>query len=85
VADAEGSVTALAGGEPISNDDLLALDVDILVPAALGGVIHGGNARDVRARLIIEGANAPVTPAADEVLDEQGVTVVPTSWRMPAA
>jgi glutamate dehydrogenase (NAD(P)+) len=75
--EAEGSVTALQGAEPISNDELLALDVDILVPAALGSVIHGGNASDVRAGLIIEGANAPVTPAADALLFEQGVTVVP--------
>jgi glutamate dehydrogenase (NAD(P)+) len=74
---ADGSVVALPGVERITNDELLALEVDVLVPAALGGVIHGRNARDVRAKLIVEGANAPVTPAADEVLDERGVRVVP--------
>jgi glutamate dehydrogenase (NAD(P)+) len=74
---AEGSVVALDGVERISNDDLLALDVDILVPAALGGVITAANARDVRARMVVEGANAPVTPAADAILEERGVQVVP--------
>jgi glutamate dehydrogenase (NAD(P)+) len=73
----DGSVVALSGGERISNDDLLALDVDVLVPAALGGVIHDGNAHAVQARLVIEGANAPVTPSADAVLEEKGVQVMP--------
>jgi len=71
------SVTTVEGAEPISNDDLLTLDVDILVPAALGGVLHRWNARNVRARLVVEGANAPTTPAADALLEERGVTVVP--------
>ncbi|HEX2187328.1 MAG TPA: Glu/Leu/Phe/Val dehydrogenase dimerization domain-containing protein [Longimicrobiaceae bacterium] len=74
---AEGSVTALEGVERISNEELLTLDVDVLVPAALGGVIHGGNAGSVRARMVVEGANAPVTPAADDVLTAAGVTVLP--------
>jgi glutamate dehydrogenase (NAD(P)+) len=72
-----GSVVGTDGVERISNADLLALDVDVLVPAALGHVIHGGNARDVRARLIVEGANAPVTPVADEILAERSIPVVP--------
>ena len=50
---------------------------DVLVPAALGGVIHERNAADVRARLILEGANHPLTPEADELLLEKGTTVVP--------
>jgi glutamate dehydrogenase (NAD(P)+) len=75
--EADGSVTAMSAVERISNEELLALDVDVLVPAALGDVVHGGNARDIRARLIIEGANAPVTPAADRILEENGVVVVP--------
>jgi glutamate dehydrogenase (NAD(P)+) len=76
VVEREGSVVAL-GGEPLSNEALLALEVDILVPAALGDVLHGGNAADVRARLVVEGANAPVTPVADELLHERGVHVLP--------
>ena len=72
-----GSVVGTDGVERISNEELLALDVDILVPAALGHVIHGENAADVRARLIVEGANAPVTPVADEILRDREVTVVP--------
>jgi glutamate dehydrogenase (NAD(P)+) len=73
----EGSVTAIDGAEPIDNDQLLALDADILVPAALGGVIDGDNAGDVRCRLLVEGANAPVTPTADDILQEKGVRVIP--------
>ena len=49
----------------------------MLVPAALGHVIHGGNARHVRARILVEGANAPVTPVADEILSERGIPVLP--------
>ncbi|HSM35944.1 MAG TPA: Glu/Leu/Phe/Val dehydrogenase dimerization domain-containing protein [Longimicrobiales bacterium] len=74
---AQGSVVHAEGVASISNEDLLALDVDVLVPAALGHVIHGGNARHVRARLIVEGGNAPVTPVADEILAERGIPVVP--------
>lgn len=71
------SVVTHERGDRVSNDELLALDVDVLVPAALGGVIHRWNARHVGARLIVEGANAPTTPAADAVLEERGITVVP--------
>jgi glutamate dehydrogenase (NAD(P)+) len=71
------SVTTFDDGERISNEDLLTLEVDILVPAALGGVIHRWNARHVRARLVVEGANAPTTPAADALLEERGIPVVP--------
>jgi glutamate dehydrogenase/leucine dehydrogenase len=73
----EGSVTAIDGAEPIDNDELLALDADILVPAALGGVIDGDNAGDVRCQLLVEGANAPVTPTADDILQEKGVRIIP--------
>ncbi|MEX0952655.1 MAG: Glu/Leu/Phe/Val dehydrogenase dimerization domain-containing protein [Nitriliruptoraceae bacterium] len=72
-----GSVTGLAGTEPVSNTDLLELDVDVLVPAALGEVITEANADAIRARVVIEGANHPVTPAADDVLGDRGVIVVP--------
>ena len=72
-----GSVIECPGTEPISNDDLLRLDVDVLVPAALGGVITHENADDIRADVIVEGANHPVTPLADEHLHDAGVVVVP--------
>jgi glutamate dehydrogenase (NAD(P)+) len=65
------------GGEPISNDELLALPVDFLVPAALEGQIHERNADAVRARFIVEGANGPTTPEADAVLAEKGIIVIP--------
>jgi glutamate dehydrogenase (NAD(P)+) len=65
------------GGDPITNEDLLALPVDFLIPAALEGQLHGGNAADVRARFIVEGANGPTTPEADAILADKGVFVVP--------
>jgi glutamate dehydrogenase (NAD(P)+) len=64
-------------GDPISNEDLLELPVDVLVPAAVEGQITAENASRVRARLIVEGANGPTTPDADRILREQGVVVVP--------
>jgi glutamate dehydrogenase (NAD(P)+) len=65
------------GLERLTNDELLALDVDVLVPAALEDAIRADNADAVRARLVVEGANAPVTPAADVRLEARGVMVVP--------
>jgi glutamate dehydrogenase (NAD(P)+) len=74
----EGRVSGYDGPhQSLSNAELLALDVDVLIPAALEGQIHGGNARGVRAALIVEAANAPTTPAADVLLEERGVVVVP--------
>ena len=64
-------------GEHITNQELLELPVDILIPAALEGQIHGGNAAKVQARMIIEAANGPTTPEADRILAEKGVYVVP--------
>ncbi len=72
-----GSLGGLRGAEPISNDDLLLLDCDLLAPCALEQVITAGNADKIKARIICEGANGPVTPAADEILDERGVLVLP--------
>ncbi len=72
-----GGVAGFPGVRPIRNEDLLTLPVDLLVPAALEGQIHEGNAHDVRARYIVEGANGPVTPRADEILREKGVHIVP--------
>ncbi len=65
------------GVEEISNDELLELDVDVLIPAALGAQIMARNAANVRARVIVEGANGPTTPEADLILADKGATVVP--------
>jgi glutamate dehydrogenase (NAD(P)+) len=72
-----GSVVGAPRTETISNDELLRLDCEILVPAALESVIHSGNADGIRARIIAEGANGPVTPEADEILAGKGVLVIP--------
>jgi glutamate dehydrogenase (NAD(P)+) len=65
------------GTENISNDELLTSDVDVLIPAALEHQIRADNAPDVRAKIIVEAANGPTTLEADQILDDQGVTVVP--------
>jgi len=65
------------GVESVSHEELLAIDCDILIPAALEATIHAGNADDVRARLIVEGANLPTTPDADQRLTARGVRIVP--------
>lgn len=72
-----GRLEGLPGAEPIDNDELLALPCDILIPAALEGAIHCGNADRVRATLVVEGANMPVTHMADDQLQDKGITVVP--------
>ena len=61
----------------LHRDELIAQEVDILVPAALGGTIHGENADQIRCRLIAEGANHPTTPQADAILADKGITVLP--------
>ena len=63
--------------ERIGNAELLACECDLLVPAAVGGVLHAGNAAAVRARMVVEGANTPTTPGADAILADMGVIVVP--------
>ncbi len=74
---AGGKVTEFGSGEQIPAEDLVAVECDILVPAALGGMIHEGNADRVVAKMVIEGANGPTTPAADELLSDKGVYVIP--------
>ena len=64
-------------GDVISGADLLTLDVDVLLPAALENVITTRNAGDIKARIICEGANGPTTAAADSILDEKGIFVIP--------
>jgi glutamate dehydrogenase (NAD(P)+) len=72
-----GSVVGFPGTDPVTNEDLLTLPCDILVPAAVGGQIHAGNADKIKAGLIAEGANGPTTPEADVILRDRGVTVIP--------
>jgi len=74
---ANGTVLGYPGTEPISNDELLSLDVDILVPAALEGQITKHNAHEIKAHVIAEGANGPVTPEADNILNDKGTTIIP--------
>ncbi|HEX2296045.1 MAG TPA: Glu/Leu/Phe/Val dehydrogenase dimerization domain-containing protein [Actinomycetota bacterium] len=71
------SVAGFPGGTEVSNEDLLELECDVLIPAAIHGVIHTANADDVKAKLVVEAANGPTTPAADEMLHGRGVTVAP--------
>ncbi|MFK4730754.1 Glu/Leu/Phe/Val dehydrogenase [Agromyces mediolanus] len=72
-----GAVVGFAGGEALDGAALLELDVDLLVPAAVEGVLHEGNAGRVGAKVIVEGANGPTTPDADRILRERGILVVP--------
>ena len=72
-----GSVVGFPGAKPISTEQVLALDCDVLIPAAVGGVIHADNWQAVQAPIIIEAANSPVTPFADHHLADQGTLVVP--------
>ena len=71
------SVSDFPEGESIDNDDLLELDCDILIPAAVHGVINTDNADEIKASMIVEAANGPTTPAADKALSDRDVTIVP--------
>ena len=72
-----GTVVGMPGTSRITNDDLLALKCDLLVPAALEGVLTLANADQIKARIIVEAANGPTTPHTDEILHRKGVLVVP--------
>jgi glutamate dehydrogenase (NAD(P)+) len=72
-----GSVRDFAGSENIDPADLLALDVDVLVPAAIEGVLTADTAPVVKATIVVEGANGPTTKAGDEILAERDILVVP--------
>ncbi len=65
------------GVEHITNEQLLLLDCDVLIPAAIENQIHEHNAADIRARIIVEGANGPTTVEADRILEDKGVTIIP--------
>ena len=74
------SVVDFPGTEAINNTAILTLECDVLVPAALGHVLHEGNARDVRASYVLEAANGPTTAEADQVFNERGIVCVPDIW-----
>jgi glutamate dehydrogenase (NAD(P)+) len=74
---AGGSVVDAPGVDLISNEELLAIDCDVLIPAALGEVLHGDNADRVRASVVLEAANYPTTPEGDKILADRGITVIP--------
>jgi glutamate dehydrogenase (NAD(P)+) len=72
-----GVVPDFPGGDVITNAQLLELECDVLVPAAIGEVITEANAARIRAKVVLEAANYPVTPTADKLLGDQGITVIP--------
>jgi glutamate dehydrogenase (NAD(P)+) len=73
----EGSLKGFPDGEAVSNEELLELRCDILAPCAVANVIHKKNAPNLKCRILVEGANSPTTPEADEILNERGVVVMP--------
>jgi glutamate dehydrogenase (NAD(P)+) len=72
-----GKVSEFSGGKTITNEQLLSTDCDVLIPAALGNQIHKDNVTSLKCKIIVEGANGPVTPEADEYLEAQKIIVVP--------
>lgn len=73
----KGTVAGFPGGEAFPKEEIFAQDCDILIPAALGGVLTKDTAEAVKAKLIVEGANAPTTTVADHIFKERGITVIP--------
>ncbi|MEY4197774.1 MAG: hypothetical protein RLZZ477_359, partial [Actinomycetota bacterium] len=71
------TVVGAPGTEKITNTELLHLPVDVLVPAALADAINESTASGIRAKIVVEGANAPTTPAGDEIMNDKGLLVVP--------
>ncbi|KVI04513.1 Glutamate dehydrogenase [Cynara cardunculus var. scolymus] len=72
-----GSLSNFNGGDSMNADELLGYECDVLIPCALGGVLNRENAREVKAKFIIEAANHPTDPEADEVLSKKGVIILP--------
>ncbi len=72
-----GTVAGYQGGDAITNDELLEVDCDVLIPAAIEGVITVKNADKIRAKVVVEAANGPITFEADKILNERGIFVVP--------
>jgi len=73
----EGGIREYKNAEPVSNDELLALPCDVLIPAAISGQLTKENADKVKAKLIVEGANGPTTPEADNIFSDKGIMCVP--------
>ena len=71
------SVTDFPGGTSVTNEELLELECDVLIPAAIHGVIHSGNASRINAKMVVEAANGPTTPVADAMLNERSIPVLP--------
>ncbi|HEX2025793.1 MAG TPA: Glu/Leu/Phe/Val dehydrogenase [Actinomycetota bacterium] len=72
-----GTVAGYDGGQSVTNEELLTVDCDVVIPAALEGVIDEGNADRIQSRIVVEAANGPTTTEADEILHDRGVHVVP--------
>lgn len=72
-----GGVHGFAGGDHITNEELITCECDVLIPAAMEGQIHAHNAAHVQAKLIVEGANGPTSPEADDILNDRGIHLVP--------
>jgi glutamate dehydrogenase (NAD(P)+) len=70
-------ITEFPGAETIDADDLIGVPCDVLIPAALGGMIHEGNADKIQCKMLVEGANSPTTPAADAILRDKDVYIIP--------
>jgi len=73
----KGKVSDYKGGDKVTNEELLALECDVLIPAALGRVITKENAPGLRCGMVVEGANGPTTADADDILRERNITVIP--------
>ena len=74
---AGSGVVGFPGADAVTNTELLELDCDVLVPAAIESVIHQGNAPRVKAAVVVEAANHPVTPEGDAILNDRGIHVLP--------
>lgn len=75
--DETGKVVGFPGAEPLDSEEVLLQEVDVIVPAAIEGVLRADNADKVKAKIVVEGANGPTSPEADEILESKGIIAVP--------
>ena len=75
--DEVGTVVGFPDADAVSNEELLEVDCDFLVPAAIDRVVHAGNAPKVKAKVVVEAANHPLTPEADRILGDRGIPILP--------